>query len=145
MALYVLGATHDDLPVLCKLMEQLSGQEITLEQMKDRLQFVENSPFYSLYVCEEHTEVIGLLGFRIRENLEVVSRYGEITAIVVDSTAYRKGVGRFLMDIAEQLAIKEGCCGTWLVSGLGRKEQAHKFYNELGYEVTGARFVKRFQ
>lgn len=145
MALSVRLAISSDLPVLCKLMEQLSGKEMTLEQMKNRLQFVQSSPFDSLYVCEEGTTVLGLLGFRTRENLEVVSRYGEISAIVVDSTAYRKGVGRCLMEFAEQLAVQEGCDGTWLVSGLGRKEQAHKFYNEIGYEVTGARFVKRFK
>ena len=32
-----------------------------------------------------------------------------------------------------------GC--TWLVSGLKRGD-AHCFYEELGYEITGYRFVK---
>jgi hypothetical protein len=48
------------------------------------------------------------------------------------------------MEFAENLAAEQGCIGTWLVSGFGREEQAHKFYKELGYEITGYRFVKRF-
>ncbi len=38
-----------------------------------------------LYVYEEE-KLLGLLGFRIRENLEDVTRYGEISIISVDST-----------------------------------------------------------
>jgi hypothetical protein len=43
----------------------------------------------------------------------------------------------------EQLAKDTGCKGTWLVSGFGREEKAHKFYQSLGYETTGYRFVRQ--
>ena len=33
---------------------------------------------------------------------------------------------------------REGGKGTWLVSGFGREEQAHQFYEELGYRATPA-------
>jgi hypothetical protein len=52
--------------------------------MNNRLNFIEYSPFDSLYVCEENGDILGLLGFRIRENLEEVSKYGEISVVVVD-------------------------------------------------------------
>ncbi|MCQ6557355.1 hypothetical protein [Paenibacillus mendelii] len=29
------------------------------------------------------------------------------------------------------------------ISGFGRSDEAHRFYIELGYEVTGCRFVKK--
>ncbi|TKI95603.1 GNAT family N-acetyltransferase, partial [Bacillus wiedmannii] len=96
-----------------------------------------------LYVYEEEETTFGLLGFRIRENLEDVTRYGEISIISVDSTIRRKGIGQVLMDYAEQLAKKHNCIGTWLVSGTKRVE-AHPFYKKLGYEVNGYRFVKYF-
>ena len=75
------------------------------------------SPFDFLYVYEEEETIFGLLGFRIRENLEGVTRYGEISIISVDSTIRRKGIGHILMDYAEQLAKIHNCIGTWLVSG----------------------------
>jgi len=144
MPLAIRLAVREDIPHLCRLMKELSGHEISQEEMNDRLDFVEGSRFDSLYVCEENGVILGLLGFRIRENLEEVSRFGEVSVIVVDPDARRKGVGRFLMNHAEKLALEKGCIGTWLVSGFGREEQAHRFYKELGYEVTGFRFVKRF-
>ncbi|GIM45314.1 hypothetical protein DNHGIG_08630 [Collibacillus ludicampi] len=49
------------------------------------------------------------------------------------------------MEFAENLAAEQGCIVTWLVSGFGREEQAPTFYKELGYEITGYRFVKRFK
>jgi GNAT superfamily N-acetyltransferase len=88
--------------------------------------------------------VAGSLSFRLRERIEQPGRYGEIYALVVDEMARRQGVGRALMDYAEDLARQHDCIGTWLVSGFRRADEAHKFYTELGYATTGYRFVKGF-
>jgi GNAT superfamily N-acetyltransferase len=143
MTLDVRSAEIRDIPVLCSLIGQLTGHTVTFDTMENRLKFIAESPFDSLYVCHENGVVLGLLAFRIRENIEDVSRYGEVSAVVVDEHARRKGVGRFLMDFAERLAVEEGCIGTWLVSGFGREEEAHHFYKSIGYEITGYRFVRR--
>ncbi|HUW65589.1 MAG TPA: GNAT family N-acetyltransferase [Spirochaetia bacterium] len=142
MAYHIREADKKDIPVLCGLMRGLTGHEVFPEQMQDRLLFVANSPYDSLYVCEENGRVVGLIGFRIRNNLEEVSKFGEVSTIVVDSTERGKGAGRFMIDYAEKLAADQGCIGTWLVSGFGREEQAHEFYENMGYGVTGYRFVK---
>lgn len=118
---------------------------MSLAQMTNRLQFVGESKFDSLYVCVEDGEILGLLGFRVRENLEEVSKFGEVSAIVVYPDGRRRGVGRFMMDYAEKLAKELGCKGMWLVSGFGREEEAHRFYKELGYHINGYRFVKLFK
>ena len=143
MSFQIREATIDDIDALCSLTTELKGSSISYEDMNNRLQFVQMSPFDFLYVYEEEETIFGLLGFRIRENLEDVTRYGEISIISVDSTIRRKGIGQVLMDYAEQLAKKHNCIGTWLVSGIKRVE-AHPFYKKLGYEVNGYRFVKHF-
>ncbi|MGH0598240.1 GNAT family N-acetyltransferase [Bacillus mycoides] len=143
MSVQIREATIDDIDPLCSLTKELKGSSISNEDMNNRLQFVKMSPFDFLYVYEEENTIFGLLGFRIRENLEDVTRYGEISIISVDSTIRRKGIGQVLMDYAEQLAKEHNCIGTWLVSGMNRKE-AHPFYEKLGYEVNGYRFVKHF-
>ncbi|CAM3810083.1 MULTISPECIES: GNAT family N-acetyltransferase [Bacillus cereus group] len=142
MSFHIREATIDDIDALCSLTKELKGSSISYEDMNNRLQFVQMSPFDFLYVYEEDT-IYGLLGFRIRENLEDITRYGEISIISVDSTIRRKGIGQALMDYAEQLAKKHNCIGTWLVSGTNKVE-AHPFYKKLGYEVNGYRFVKHF-
>jgi GNAT superfamily N-acetyltransferase len=144
MPLSMRRADRGDIEALCKLMEALSGHPISPEEMGNRLEFVAESRVDSLFVCEEDSRIVGLLGFRIRENLEEMSRYGEISAIVVDTDDRRRGVGRFMMDYAERLAKEKGCKGSWLVSGFGREQKAHKFYKRLGYQINGYRFVKPF-
>ena len=96
--------------------------------MQDRLRAVDRSPIDSLYLCEEDGTVVGVLGSRIRENLEEVSRYGEISLIVVHEGARQRGIRLFIMEYAEKLAGQEGCVGTWPVGGFGCEEQAHRFY-----------------
>lgn len=143
MSFQIREAMIDDIDALCSLTKELKGSSISYEDMNNRLQFVQMSPFDFLYVYEEEKTIFGLLGFRIRENLEDVTRYGEVSIISVDSTIRRKGIGQILMDYAEQLAKTHNCIGTWLVSGTNRLE-AHPFYKKLGYEVNGYRFVKHF-
>ena len=56
----------------------------------------------------------------------------------------QKGVGRYMMDYADELARDLGCTGMWLVSGFGREEEAHDFYKRLGYAINGYRFIRPF-
>jgi GNAT superfamily N-acetyltransferase len=126
-----------------QLFAILTGTMISESDLINRLDFIKNSTIDSLYVYELNNTVIGILGFRIRENIEENSRYGEISAIVVDPNSQKQGIGKQLMDFAEQLAKDFNCKGTWLVSGFGREEKAHQFYKSLGYVSTGYRFVKR--
>ena len=131
-----------DLPALQRLLMDLAGHELTQADIEDRLRLVEESPIDELYVFEQENQIHGLLGFRIRENIEEPSRYGEISALITRPESRKLGVGRALMEFAEKRAKELGCKGTWLVSGFGREEEAHRFYAKLGYRVTGYRFVK---
>jgi GNAT superfamily N-acetyltransferase len=131
-----------DLSALRSLLEDLTGKELDQEVVEDRLRMVQASSIDELYVLEDEHGIQGLLGFRVRENIEERSSYGEVSALVTRPSARRSGYGGALMAFAEQLAKKRGCKGTWLVSGFGREADAHKFYAGLGYEVTGYRFVK---
>lgn len=134
-----------DIPALRLLLEHLADKELSSEVVEDRLRMVEASAIDDLYVLQDDHGIQGLLGFRIRENLEERSRYGEVSALVTHPQARRSGYGRALMAFAEQLAKQYDCKGTWLVSGFGREADAHKFYAALGYEVTGYRFVKAIE
>lgn len=134
-------AEPGDIPRLSQLMSHLCGHPISEHEAAERLAWVQHSPIDQLLVLEQENEIKGLLGFRLRENIEEPSRYGEISVIVTDPQARRQGVGQALIAHAEALAEHYGCKGTWLVSGLAR-EEAHAFYQQLGYQITGYRFVK---
>ncbi|MGC5325737.1 GNAT family N-acetyltransferase [Brevibacillus sp. SYSU BS000544] len=145
MSIHIRKAKMQDSKRLSELMAQLSRHEVSEQEMMNRIEFVESSPFDSLYVWEENERIYGVMSYRIRENIEDVTKYGEISSIVVDQEARRKGVGRQLMEYADHLAKEQGCIGTWLVSGFGREEEAHQFYKDLGFNITGYRFVKKFR
>lgn len=133
-----------DIPETCNLIYELTDHEISEKGMRNRLEFVKSSPINELYVCEINGVVKGVLGLRIRENIEEVSRFGEISVLVTSSSSRRIGIGKAMMEYAEKWAKKKGCIGTWLVSELDRLE-AHRFYKSRGYKINGYRFIKPFR
>lgn len=104
MSLRIRRAEKDDIIALSSLMTDLSRHPVTPDDTLNRLHLISESPIDSLFVCEEHGKILGLMGFRIRENIEEVSRFGEVSAIVVNADARLKGVGRCMMDYAEKMA-----------------------------------------
>jgi N-acetylglutamate synthase-like GNAT family acetyltransferase len=138
-------ATLSDTQAVKELFQELIGRPLSDEDVINRMKYVQNSPIDSLFVYDLNNKIIGLLAFRIRENIEENSRFGEISVIVVKSESRKKGIGKKLMEYAEQVAHEKGCIGTWLVSGFGREEHAHPFYKELGYTINGYRFIKIFR
>lgn len=144
MSLLIREMTEEDIGEACNLMRELTGHEISAADMKNRLDLVGKSSIDELYVCEADGRVQGVLGFRIRENIEAASRFGEISVIVTSAASRRLGIGKAMMAHAEKLAKEKGCIGTWLVTDLDREEEAHRFYQSLGYKINGYRFIKPF-
>lgn len=135
-------ASKSDAPQLAVLMGQLTGNTVTENDMINRLEYVSKTFLEELYVYDENGVVLGILGFRVRECIEEVNRYGEVSVLVTDEAHHHNGIGKALIDFAEDHAREAGCNGTWLISGLGREEQAHSFYKKMGYQVTGYLFEK---
>lgn len=138
-------AEERDKESIKKLFEELTGQTISDEEVINRLQKFSSKSSESLFVYEYSGMIVGALGFRVRDNIEKQSKYGEISVIVVSEKFQKNGLGRQLMDFAEDLALENNCSGTWLVSRFGRKEKAHEFYKSLGYIPTGFKFIKHNQ
>ncbi len=140
-AVVVRPLTPDDIPVARQLLAQLTGRMLSAEDLQNRLDFVASSAVDWFYAGECDGQVCGLLALRLRERLEVVGRYMEVYLIVIDRAVRRQGIGRALMAFAEQQASARRCGGMFLVSGFSRQDEAHRFYEQLGYVATGYRFV----
>jgi ribosomal protein S18 acetylase RimI-like enzyme len=67
---------------------------------------------------------------------------GRISALVILRTMRRRGSGRALIAIAEKDFIERGVTRVALNTKLSR-EDAHTFYESLGCERNGWRFVKQ--
>jgi GNAT superfamily N-acetyltransferase len=86
-------------------------------------------------------QVVGLLAAHLCRMLQYASPVMRVTALVVDRRARRRGVGRLLMERAEQIAAAAGCELIELTSAMNRAD-AHAFYCSLGYEPNSLRFRK---
>ncbi|NOK58138.1 MAG: GNAT family N-acetyltransferase [Chloroflexi bacterium AL-N10] len=107
-----------------------------------RLGRVEATGMDQILVAEEQEHIVGVAALHIIPAL--IHQQGplaQITAIVVDERRLREGIGRQLLEIAEELARKAGCYGMEISSNVQRTE-AHRFYRTLGYTQSNMLFRK---
>ncbi len=66
---------------------------------------------------------------------------GRITSLIVDSAVRGRGLGRALVEAAEDALLQAGC-GLLEVTSHARRTEAHEFWRHLAYEQTSYRFAK---
>jgi GNAT superfamily N-acetyltransferase len=86
-------------------------------------------------------QVVGLLGIHRMVAVHRPAPVGRVTVLVVAKEAQDHGIGRMLVEAAEQ-ALKKAGCQIVEVTSNDRRSAAHAFYRHLGYERTSMRFMK---
>jgi GNAT superfamily N-acetyltransferase len=95
------------------------------------------------YVASSFGEIVGLATVHTRDVLHNALPVAQLTALVVPPEMRGRGVGRALVDAAERWARERGADRLVVTTALHRAE-APLFYERLGFEHTGRRYVKRF-
>lgn len=96
-----------------------------------------------MWVAELDGRVAGVATAKEFPGLHVSTPVVWLTVLVVDEQVRGRGVGRRLVEEAEQWARARGAPRMSLTSAVHRKE-AHEFYVRLGYQQTGVRLTKIF-
>ena len=138
--LTVRVAEVNDAAALAQLMCEL-GYETTESEMQMRLERIANDDRYRTFVAVHDGEVCGMIGTLTSLSYEHNDLGGRILALVTLRTMRRLGIGRALIATAEKDFAQRGILRIALNARLAR-EDAHKFYESLGYERNGWRFVK---
>jgi GNAT superfamily N-acetyltransferase len=136
----VRAPSAGDAAVLASLVTQL-GYTGTPEQVKARLAQLEGHPDIRAYVAEEEGRVAGMIGLMVFPAFHRDGLHGYVTALVVDEGARGGGIGAALMAEAEAWFKQRGAKRVNLTTALHR-EDAHGFYEKLGYTFTGKRYTK---
>jgi ribosomal protein S18 acetylase RimI-like enzyme len=134
-------AKLSDASQLAALMSEL-GYETTPPEMETRLKSIFSNPAYKTFVAVVDGCVCGMIGTLTCPSYEHDDPGGRILALVTLRAARRRGIGRVLIATAEKDFAQKGIRRVALNTQLTR-EDAHKFYESLGYKRNGWRFVKQ--
>jgi ribosomal protein S18 acetylase RimI-like enzyme len=136
----IRDAKPPDAERLTELIHEL-GHEITEKQVRKNLSALKKSGEVPL-VATLDKRVVGMCGVGSRVVVHRPAPLGRITVLVVANEAQRQGIGRMLVEAAEEWMRNKGCQLVEVTSN-DRRAEAHAFYRHMGYERTSIRFFKK--
>lgn len=92
-------------------------------------------------VADDGGKILGFLDMEYRARLNFTTPQAWIPDLVVQEDSRSGGIGRALLNRAEELAGERGCWGMTLESAAWR-DRAHAFYVREGWNDTGKSFTK---
>lgn len=119
---------------------RLLGHDIDEPAMRDNLAALRKAGEPAL-VAVLGKDVIGLCGVHRTITPHRDAPLGRMTILVVADKARGQGIGRMLVEAAEQWMRSIGCKMVEVTSN-DRLPEAHAFYRHMGYERTSIRFCK---
>ena len=136
-------ATEADIHSVLTLYAQLEPDRrinVPMSRAVELFRKIESYPNYHLYVAERDGAVVGTFSLAILDNLaHFAANTGLIEDVVVDEALRRTGIGREMMRYAMELCRQNACYKVNLSSNLNR-EDAHRFYESLGFQKHGYSF-----
>lgn len=142
-ALEIRPATEADLAAVLALYGQPEiddGDILPVAQAAVIFRRFARYPDYTLYVAEEHGRIVGSFALLIMDNIGHLGAPSAIVEdVVVDPVLHRHGIGKAVMRFAIDKAREKGCYKLMLSSN-ARRQQAHAFYEAIGFERHGYSF-----
>jgi ribosomal protein S18 acetylase RimI-like enzyme len=141
--LTVRDARLNDAAKLGALAYEL-GYKTTAVEMATRLETVLKDARYKTFVAGISEKLCGMIGTFSHSSYLHNDLSGRIIALIVSNTMRRRGVGRELVAAAEKDFRRRKITRVTLTARFER-EEAHRFYEKLGYARTGLRFGKNLR
>jgi ribosomal protein S18 acetylase RimI-like enzyme len=136
--------TESDLASLADLYTQFWSEKSSLQKMRATFRKLENNPHYIFLAAKQDHQLVGsAMGIICEELYGECNPFMVIEDVIVDKHKKRKGIGSQLMRELERIAAEQGCSYIIFVTECER-EEAHRFYESLGYKSgTHKGFKKR--
>ena len=136
----IRACTAEDSAAVSTLLDEL-GYTVSIRQATEQVTELGKTGADPIFLALADGQILGLLALHLSRMLQYPSPIVRVTALVVDRRARRRGVGKLLMQHAEQVGSAAGCEFVELTSAMDRAE-AHAFYRNIGYEPNSLRFRK---
>ena len=141
-------AEESDLADILRLYAQPdmdNGQVLALPEAAIVYGRMTSYPDYQVYIAEIDGEIVGTYALAIMDNLaHKGSKSGLIEDVVVSQAYQRQGIGRKMMEYAIETCKGKSCYKVLLSSNL-KRENAHSFYNSLGFKKHGYSFTMELE
>ena len=136
-------ATEGDLPAILVLLADpdMDGDHVVdIARGREIFRRMQTYPGYQVHVAEHAASIVGSFAMLMMPNLGHGGASIAIVDGVVVAAAHRdRGWGRQMIAYALRIARDNGCYKLMLSSNL-RRERAHAFYEQLGFERHGYSF-----
>ena len=140
--LEIRAATAADAPGLAGLLGQ-AGAEVAPHVLSERLDALRQEAG-TVLVALEWGPPSGLVALHWYRALEATQPVAQITALLVDPDARRRGIGRLLVKAASQAARVAGC-DTLELMVRAEGTDLDGFCRATGFAEAGARFRRRLR
>ena len=109
------------------------GYPCTSEEVRMRLSQMQDANQYAVFVAELPTgQIVGWIGLYVFRAVEMET-VAEISGLIVDEDIRSCGIGKMLLDAADEWARRLGCHVISVLSNV-KRDRAHQFYTNNGYE-----------
>jgi GNAT superfamily N-acetyltransferase len=142
MSISVRDATPNDAESIARLCTQL-GYPVAAGIVPARLARLDSDPNARVLLAQTGDSIAGLATVHLRYTLNHEAPIAQLTLLVVDEAYRTRGIGRVLVEAAEQWARSHGAKRFVVTTALQRAD-AHAFYEKLQFKHTGRRYGKDF-
>lgn len=132
-----------DLQGITTLNIQL-GYSTTESEMNKRMNIILKNSNYKTFVASLDNKVVAYIGLINNYFWEQNGHFIKIQALVTHEEFRKNGIGKLLMQSAEQWGKEIGA--KLSVLNCGNKEEreaAHKFYSKIGFEAKSLGYIKQ--
>lgn len=137
--LLIRFAMVEDAAAIALLADQL-GYSVSHYAVQECLKRLEVEPNHAIYVADlSNRSIVGWVHVYGRDSL-LAGQVAEIGGLIVDQNYRGQGIGRWLLQQAEQWAHRQNY-NSMVVRSNTLREAAHHFYRQVGYQSFKTQLV----
>jgi GNAT superfamily N-acetyltransferase len=143
MTVLIRKANGSDAVALSEMFFEFIGISSDINKMQNQLEFISQQPNYFVAVACVNDVVLGTaMGIICHDLVGNCSPFLLVENVVVSRKSRGQGLGKVLMNSLEDFA-KDNNCNYIMLASSNERNEAHLFYESLGYEGAKRGFIKR--